>query len=158
MIKNDNTKIDEIEEEIEEDKDNELLEKLEETENKFRRALADYQNLEKRVIEDRREWIKTANKDLLLRLMPILDTLMLAGKHDKNKTLEVSIGQFLGILKSEGVTRIETVGKTFDPMTMECVTIIDGEDGKIVEEVRAGYMMGDKLLRPAQVIVGEKKK
>lgn len=147
----------ELENETEIEEENELLQKLEEAESKFKRALADYQNLEKRVIEDRREWIKSANKDLLQRLLPVLDTLMLAQKHDKNKTLEISINQFLDVLKSEGVVKIETLGKTFDPKTMECVTMVEGEDGKVVEEVRTGFILGDRLLRPAQVIVGEKK-
>lgn len=161
-MKNDDIQKEELEEEIEdeiieEDKDSELLEKLEEAESKFKRALADYQNLEKRVVEDRREWIRTANKDLLLRLLPVLDTLMLATKHDDNTTLSVSVGQFLDTLKSEGVTKIDTKNKKFDPITMECVSIIEGKDGVVVEEIRSGYMLGDRLLRPAQVIVGGKK-
>lgn len=153
MKKNDQEDIEE-QEELEED--SELLQKLEEAENKFKRALADYQNLEKRALEDRREWIRSANKDILLRLLPVLDTLILAQKHDKNKTLEISINQFLDVLKSEGVVKIETIGQVFDPSLMECVTIVEGKDGEVVEEVRSGYMLGDRLLRPAQVIVGGK--
>ena len=154
MKKNDR---DDVEEQVELEEDTDLLQKLEQAENKFKRALADYQNLEKRALEDRREWIRSANKDILLRLLPILDTLILAQKHDKNKTLEISINQFLDVLKSEGVVKIDTIGQIFDPSQMECVTIIEGKDGLVVEEVRIGYMLGDRLLRPAQVIVGEKK-
>jgi molecular chaperone GrpE len=159
-MKNDTNKNEDKKEELEEVKDgqqDQLQEKLDEAENKYRRALADYQNLEKRVIEDRREWIRSANKDLLLRLLPVLDTLVLASKHDENKNLAVSIGQFLDVLKSEGVTKIETIGKKFDPEIMECVSIVEGEDGKVIEEARSGFMLNDRLLRPAQVIVGEKK-
>jgi len=136
---------------------NEDVQKLEESEAKYKRALADYQNLEKRVIEDRRSHVISANKDLMLRLLPVLDTLILASKHDKSKTLEISISQFLDTLKSEGVVKIDVLGKKFGPESMECVSIVEGEDGEVVEEVRAGYMLGDRLLRPAQVLVGEKK-
>lgn len=152
----DNQQFEAVEEQVELEEDSDLLQKLEESEAKYKRALADYQNLEKRALEDRREWIRSANKDILLRLLPVLDTLILAAKHDKNATLDISIGQFSDILKNEGVVMIETVGKAFDPQVMECVTMVEGEDGKVVEEVRAGYILGEKLLRPAQVLVGEK--
>jgi molecular chaperone GrpE len=134
-----------------------IEEKLEEFEDKYKRALADYQNLEKRVLEDRREWIRSANRDLLLRLLPILDTLMLASAHEKHASLEVSIKQFLDTLKSEGVEKIETKGKDFDAERMEGVGTQEGDEGKVLAEVRAGYMLHDKLLRAAQVIVGKGK-
>ena len=133
----------------------ELKRKLEESENKYKRALADYQNLEKRVAEDKREWMLTANKNLLLRILPILDTLMLAVKHSGDESLHVSINQFLDILKSEGVTRIETKDKDFDPGLMEGIERVTGEKDKVIEETRAGYMLNDNVLRPAQVKVGK---
>lgn len=133
----------------------ELKKKVEEGEQKFRRALADYQNLEKRVQAQRRELILSANRDLLLRLLPILDTLQLAFVHLKDKGLELSIKQFSDILKNEGIVRIETKGKPFDPSTMEGISTQPGEENKVIEEVRAGYMLNDSLLRSAQVIVGK---
>ena len=139
------------------EKDKELeecLAKIEEFDSKYKRAIADYQNLEKRVIEQRRETILSANRDLLLRLLPILDTLELALRHEQNQTIQISINQFVDILKAEGVTKIETVGKKFDPYLMEAIESIEGEDGQVIEEVQAGYMMYDKLLRPAMVKVG----
>src|SRR5487761_1077324 len=74
------------------------VEKLEQQcsdlENKYRRALADYQNLEKRVREERINWAQAANKDLLLRILPILDTLMMASAHSQDEGLKISIKQF----------------------------------------------------------------
>ena len=133
-----------------------IKQKLEEIENNYRRALADYQNLQKRVTQERQDWIKISNKELLLRLLPVLDTLMLASKHIDDKGLKVSIGMFLDTLKSESVTKIKTEGEKFNPETMECIQIEDGEEGKVLEEVRVGYMIHEKLLRPAQVKVGKK--
>lgn len=125
-----------------------------EFESKYKRALADYQNLEKRASEQKREWALFANKELLLRILPVLDTLELAQKHVQNEGLTVSIQQFLDVLRQEGVTKVPTVGKEFNPHIMEVVSTKEGEDGKVLEEVRAGYMLHDKVLRPAQVVVG----
>lgn len=125
--------------------------------NQLKRSLADYQNLQRRTQEEKVEWIKMANKEFILKLLPVLDTLMLAGKHIEDKGLELSIDQFLRLLEQEGVKRIETIGKEFDPHVMEAVSTKQekGQTGKIVEEMRAGYMYGETVLRAAQVIVGE---
>jgi molecular chaperone GrpE len=133
-----------------------LTEQITEFEAKYKRALADYQNLEKRVAEQRIELIQGANKDLLLRILPVLDTLLLAQQHANDKSIEVSANHFLDVLKSEGVTRIDTKDKTFDPSLMEGIATVDGEEGKVINEARAGFMLHDKLLRAAQVTVGKK--
>jgi molecular chaperone GrpE len=133
-------------------KENEEAKNLE---NQLKRALADYQNLEKRVAEERSFWIKTANKELLLRLLPGLDSLILAEKHTQDDGVRLSIKHFLEILEHAGVKKIETEGKEFDPNLMEAVSTKEGESGKVVQELRAGYTLYDTILRPAQVIVGE---
>jgi len=151
----------EIEEKLgEEEKSSEgdtVQEHIKDLENKYKRALADYQNLEKRVREERREWIISANKDLILRLLPILDTLILASNHSKDQALLVTTQQFLDILKSENVEKIKTDGEEFDPTIMEVIStqeVDPSEEGKVLQEVRVGYRIGDKILRVAQVIVG----
>ncbi len=128
---------------------------LENLENQLKRALADYQNLEKRIASEKSEWIKISNKDLLLRLLPGLDSLLLAQKHTQDEGVKVSIKHFLDVLELEGVKKIETIGKDFDPKIMEAVSTKQGEDGKVLEELRAGYTIYDSVLRPAQVIVGK---
>jgi molecular chaperone GrpE len=167
-MKDDKKKIvsDEIKEENHEDVDTaqssevvdeseSLKQQIEESENKYRRALADYQNLQKRTQEEKGEWIRSANKELILRILTVLDTLMLAYHHTQDKNIQVSVQQFLDVLKSEGVTKIETVGQKFDPNTMEAIATDEGEEGKVLEELRLGFMMYDKLLRAAQVKVGK---
>ncbi|MBI1982108.1 MAG: nucleotide exchange factor GrpE [Candidatus Levybacteria bacterium] len=133
----------------------ELKQRIEDLENKYKRALADYQNLEKRAKEERSAWIKTANKELILQLLPVLDTLILADQHVPNEGLQLSIQQFISALKTEGVEKVETIGKQFDPITMECIETLSGEEGKVLEEVRFGYKLYDLVLRPAQVKVGK---
>lgn len=148
---------DQIEEEatIENEEVTKLKTQLEDIENKYKRAVADYQNLERRVGEQRRELIQSASKQVLLRLLPVLDTLMTAQQYVANDGLKVAVQQFVDVLKSEGAVRVETEGKKFDPNTMECIQIMAGEEGKVLQEVRAGFLLNEILLRPAQVIVGK---
>ena len=80
----------------------------------------------------------------------------LANQHVQDKNLEVSINHFLDILKAEGVKRIETLGKEFNPAEMEAIATAEGEDGKVIAELRAGFTLNEKLLRAAQVTVGQK--
>jgi molecular chaperone GrpE len=133
-----------------------LKQKIEELENQVKRIFADYQNLEKRVTMERREWLIKANKDLILRFLPALDFLLLSSKHIKDEGLQLSLQKFFDILKSEGVEKIETEGKEFDPNLMEGIKIVEGDENKVIEELRSGYKMGDQVLRPAQVTVGKK--
>lgn len=135
----------------------ELQERAQNLENQVKRTLADYQNLEKRVKEERSEFVKSANRDLLLRFLPTLDTLNLAQKHVDDEGLKLSIQQFLDALKEEGVQKIETIGAHFDPKTMEAVEVEEAEEGKVLEEIRAGYTLNGEVLRPAQVKVGKQK-
>src|SRR3990170_3402461 len=133
------------------DKTEDLKKNLEKLENQLKRSLADYQNLEKRVEENRLEWIKMANKQLLLRILPGIDALLLAEKHTKDEGISLSIKKILEILEAEGVKKIQTVGSDFDPNLMECVCAVKGQEGKVIEELKPGYMLHDKILRVAEV-------
>ena len=146
---------------IEQDHLRELRKKAEDFENNFKRVLADYQNLEKRTAEEKQELIKSASRGLILRLLPALDTLVIAQKHTNDQGLKLSVRQLFDILEKEGVVKIETMGENFDPKYMEAVTTVEvdpstdsGQEGKVVEELRPGYMLDDKVLRVAQVVVG----
>ena len=89
--------------------------------------------------------------------MPILDDLFLAQKHIQDSGLNLSIQKFLDVLSEEGLQRIQTEGQQFDPERMECVSVQAGEENKILEELRPGFIMNDRTLRPAQVVVGSAK-
>lgn len=130
-------------------------EDLQNLENQLKRALADYQNLEKRIESEKISWIKLANKDLLLQLLPGIDSLLLADKHTKDEGVAISIKHFLDILESVGVKKIQTEQVMFNPNFMEAVSTQEGEEGKVLEEVRAGYELNGEVIRPAQVIVGK---
>ena len=126
-----------------------------EVENQLKRALADYQNLEKRISTERSSWIASSNKDLILRLLPGLDSLLLALRHTNDEGVRLSVKHFLDIFEAEGVQKIVTEDSSFDPNLMEAVGTAPGEEGKVVEEVRPGYTLNNSVIRPAQVIVGK---
>lgn len=127
-------------------------------ENLYKKSVADYQNLERRVAEEKEELKKSANRGLILRLLPALDTLMLADKHTQDEGLKLSIKHIFDTLEKEGLRRIETKEQNFNPEFMEAVHVTEGTEGKVAEELRAGYLLNDKVLRVAQVAVGKGEK
>ncbi len=132
-------------------------ERHEELENQLRRALADYQNLERRVEEERRLLGQLSSALLIEKFLPVLDHLESAQKHLNDEGLEIVIKQFKDILSSEGVTEVESEGAAFDPHQHEAVETVEGEgDGRVVKVLRKGYKINDKVLRPAQVSVSQK--
>jgi molecular chaperone GrpE len=133
-----------------------LQKKVTDMENQYMRAVADYRNLEKRVAEERLEYIKFANRELLDRLLPSFDTLFLAEKYVQDDGLKLTIKTLYDSLDQIGVKRVETVGKDFNPGIMECIETVEGKENSVVEEIRPGFTLFEKTLRPALVKVGKK--
>lgn len=134
-----------------------LKEQIEEFKNKYLRAIADYQNLEKRVGEERFELMKMANKNLLVQILPFLDNLEKAEVFVKDQGLKISKDHFIQILKEAGLEEMDLLNKDFDPIFAEAIDIIPGkEDNKIVEVLKKGYKFEDKIIRVAQVKVSKK--
>lgn len=125
-----------------------------ELEENWKRALADYQNLQKRVAKERQQILSFANSVLVMKLFPILDNLEIMEKHSDEEGLGMIIKEFKDVLKEEGVEEIEAEGKEFDPEIMEAIESVSGEPEKVVEVTRKGYMFKNKVLRPAEVKVG----
>lgn len=135
----------------------ELRKEVEVWRGKYLRALADYQNLERRVDQDREEQIKLASKKIIQDILGAFDTLEKADKHLKDPGLTLGVKSFWSVLEADGVKKIEVLGKKFDPQLMECVEVAESDkDGEVVEEVRTGYMLWDKVIRVAQVKVGKR--
>lgn len=125
--------------------------------NQLARALADYQNLEKRVASEKEVWVKYAGAEILSGFLPVLDTLKLALKsspEESKQGLALSIKQFENVLADLGVAPVVAVGRLFDPATMECTETVVGEpENQVAEEATSGYLYHGRLLRPAQVKV-----
>ena len=128
---------------------------LEELTKKWQRALADYQNLEKRTGLEKEEFAKFANSQLILKLLPGLDSLEKAGQHLKDEGLKLALKQLTDELASSGLEKIQTLGQDFDPEIMECLEVAEGEEGKVLDEIRPGYKLNNRVLRVAQVRVGK---
>lgn len=131
--------------------------RIKELEDLWKRALADYQNLEKRVAKEKEEFAKFANSELILKILPAIDDLEKAERHLEDEGLSLALENLRQGLKETGLEKIELEGKRFDPLEMECVEVSQGGEGKVLEEIRAGYKLNGKVLRPAQVKVGKQK-
>jgi len=124
---------------------------------KYLRALADYQNFEKRVAGDKEQLLKIANAGLILRLLPFLDSLDKAEMFIKDEGLKIVKVQFHKTLSEAGLEEIDVLNKEYDPYTAEVVDMVEGEKENIVVEVlRKGYKFHGNILRVAQVKVSKK--
>jgi len=136
----------------------ETLKKLgEEYKSKYLRAIADYQNYERRVQDQRVEWTKNANKNVILKLLTFLDNLERAELFVKDQNLAQIKESFMKMLQSEGLAEIAVINKPYDPHTAEVVDIKEGDaDNIVVAVLRKGYIYNGQLLRVAQVTVSKK--
>ncbi len=129
-------------------------------EGKYKRALADYQNLLKQTAKDKEEFVKFAISDFLQEILPVYDHLKmsLTGLPEAEqesawvKGVEYVLKQFKDILAARGVTDIKTIGEKFDHNLMEAM---DGSGETVIKEVMPGYTLNGRVIRAAKVIVGE---
>jgi len=134
--------------------------------NGWQRARADYINFKKKETERINQIYKNANEELILKLLPILDNLELAENNLSKKLKQndyikgiIQIKKQLRLLlKDQGVEEIETEGEKFNPQFHNCVQELESKDfapGKIIEEVKRGYVLHGKVIRPAEVKVAK---
>lgn len=128
----------------------------------WQRTQADFMNYKRRVEQERQEFSRSANAALIVSILPALDDLERALDSVPEDLADASwiegirlIDQKIkGILSAQGLTRIEALGEQFDPNSHEALRQDKGEDGVILAEIEAGYMLNDKILRPSRVVVG----
>ena len=124
-------------------------------EEQLKRALADYQNLTKRVEAERLEFIKYVLEQFLAKLLPVVDDLEAAKAHLKDEGLNLAVAKLKTILTEEGVKEMDLAGKAFDPKLAECLELVPGKKDQVVSVAQKGYLLNDKVLRPARVKVGK---
>lgn len=130
--------------------------------DQFTRARADYQNLRRRVEQDQANARQQAARDILLQLLPVVDDFDRAmanapdGEEDQTWVSGTKMvgKKLLGVLERYGVKRYESVGAIFDPKHHEAVAS-DGDGSTVVEAYQEGYLLGDQVLRPAMVRIGD---
>ena len=157
----------------EEEKELSIEEKLKDTEDKLLRSLAELENQRKRFDKDIKEAIDFGGFNFARENLAILDNLQRAHLSIKNdpalkgnkdldkflKNIEIIEKDLISIFKKNKIEKIDTTNKKFDPNFHQAMTEIENdqvETGTIVQEIQAGYMLGERLLRPSMVAVSKK--
>ena len=139
---------------------------LESVKDQFVRLTAEYDNYRKRTLKEKMDLVQTGGRDVLLEMLPVRDDVQRAvdamQKSDDLEALRAGVTlisqKFTEALRRKGVTEIEVLDKEFDADFSEAVARIaagDEKKGKVIDVVQTGYMLGEKVLRFAKVVVGE---
>ena len=144
----------------------ELTKQRDEFYDRLLRKTAEFDNYRKRTDRERLQLSEAAAADLLTELLPLVDDMERALKADSGsdasggirKGIELIHKQLLDVLRKRGVKPIDALGADFDPHYHQAVSHEPAEgrrEGEVIEEFRRGYMLGDRLLRPAMVKVAK---
>jgi molecular chaperone GrpE len=129
----------------------------------WQRAQADFVNYKRRTEQERAEAAQFSNSTLILSLLPVLDDFERALGSVPAELAESPwvegvnhiYRKMKAILESQGISAIEAEGKDFDPHFHEAVMTVEGDEGKVIEEISKGYKFGERVLRPSMVKVGK---
>ena len=138
--------------------------KLLEYDEKLQRALADYQNLERRTQVEISQRVSSKTNDLLLNFINIYEDFIRAENSLSKEKIDTSgiqavIKNMENLLAENNIKPIDAVGEIFDPQIHEAVSMIEDDtldDGTITQEVSKGYIAGKAILKPSKVIVSKK--
>lgn len=180
QVTNDNAESTEAtEEQVEETAEEEVAEQTEESEveklslkvselnDRYLRLSAEYDNYRKRTLKERMELTKSAGEGLLKGLLPVVDDFDRAIAHLSESSdldavkegIDLIYNKFNEFYKQNGVVEIEAKDKDFDTDLHEAITKIPAPTeemkGKVIDCIEKGYMLGDKVMRFAKVVVGE---
>lgn len=142
-------------------------EKYNELNDKYLRLYSEFDNYRKRTSKERLELFKTAGQDILTDLLPVMDDFERALQNmDKKadvksvrKGVDLIYNKFKSTLENKGLKHFKSIEKEFDPEIHDAITKIPAPSsklkGKVVDEVEKGYMLNEKVIRFAKVVVGE---
>jgi len=146
----------------------ELKEELEEMRDKYLRLFAEFDNFKKRSLKEKVDMSKKAGAEVLLALLPVLDDFDRAKKNAEDpdneeyfsEGVELVYQKLQQILKQQGLTPMDTEDREFNPEFHDAIADIPVEDesmkGKIIDFIEKGYMLNDRILRHAKVVVGKR--
>jgi molecular chaperone GrpE len=149
------------------DAENDCLNQLKDFQDRYVRLMAEFDNFRKRTLKERTELIKTAGEDILVNILPVVDDfergLQVIDKSEDIESVKQGVhliyNKFREFLNQRGVKEIEAVQQPFDVDVHEAITKIPAptEDlkGKVVDVVQKGYILNEKVIRFAKVVVGE---
>jgi molecular chaperone GrpE len=142
-------------------------EKLAEMQDKYLRLSAEFDNYRKRTLREKMDLVKFASEDILLKILPVMDDFERALANMDNATdcdaiksgIELIYGKFTEFLRQNGIKEIESMGKPFNVDLHDAVAkapaLEETGKGMIIEVVKKGYYLQEKVIRHAQVVVGE---
>jgi len=151
----------------------ELKQKLEGKEKEIKehhdrllRLAADFENYKKRAAREKEDWTKFANEDVIRAILPFIDNLERAVNHAQKiadtgvliEGVRLTIQQILQTLNRFGLASFQSVGKPFDPTVHQAMLVVETdqhEPNQVMEEFQKGYLLNDRLLRPATVSVSK---
>lgn len=145
----------------------EANEKIAMLEDRYLRQIAEFDNYRKRTMKEKAELIKNGGERTIEAILPVLDDFERALNNmakDENaaeamKGVELIYNKFIGILKQNGLQKIETEGADFDTDYHEAIAMVpafeESQKGKVLDCIQSGYMLNDKVIRHAKVAVGE---
>jgi len=140
----------------------EAKQKVEEYLANWQRTQADFVNYKRRNEQERQEFGKFANSQLILSLLPVLDDLERAFESATPQVARLKWVEGIRLidrklraaLEAHGVSQIKALGEPFDPNLHEAAMHSKGEEGIVVQELQKGYMLHDRVIRPSRVVVG----
>jgi molecular chaperone GrpE len=129
----------------------------------LQRLAAEFENYRKRVARDREEIVERSSERLVAALLPVLDSFRQAAEHEPQTPGEAQMlsgmhgthQQLLDVLAAEGLEPIDAEGRPFDPTVHEAIGGSVGDDLVVSSEVRRGYLLKGRVVRPAMVMVSE---
>jgi molecular chaperone GrpE len=139
---------------------------LAEMKDKYLRLYSEFENFRRRTSKEKMDLVKTAGEETILAMLPVLDdferALKAMSQEDAVKPVregvELIYNKTLKTLQSKGVSKMSTLGEAFNSDIHEAITQIPVADakqkGKVVDEVEAGYYLGEKVIRFAKVVIG----
>lgn len=155
------------EQQAEETKETSPEDQINELNDKYLRLYSEFDNYRKRTSKERLELFKTAGQDILTDLLPVLDDFERAMQNMESsydaEAIQTGINliynKFKNILENKGLKHFKSIENDFDPEVHEAITKIPAPSkklkGKVVDEIEKGYMLNDKVIRFAKVVVGE---
>ena len=141
-----------------------LAAELADLNQRFLRVAADFDNYKRRTVQEKEDLVKYSNAKIMSELLPVLDAFQLALKNPGEsqeaqnviKGVEMLYRQIMQVLEQAGMSKIEAVGQPFDPKLHEAIMQVDDDsvpEDTVVEELRAGYVLNERVIRPSMVKV-----
>jgi molecular chaperone GrpE len=136
--------------------------KIKDLTDSLQRLQAEFENYKKRVDKEKCEFAGFANKDTIIRLLPVIDSFELALQNTANaqefvKGVKLIFAQLYSVLESLGLKKINALGERFDPYKHEVLLQEKSqkEPDVVIEELQKGYLLGDKVIRHAKVKISK---